>query len=340
MTAPSRDRDRALRFYARLVALYPRAHRDEFGPHMQRAFEDSYRHATEGERRVGVAFWLAVLWDEGRSIVREHAAEPQGDILFFVLVALWGIWVLIGPAIPILSDWHNLVVPTGVLAVLFLAIPGRSGSVRRVATAVVALVAVECAALGAQSIKDPTQIKDQVHLVAPTLLLVGMAFSIKTLQGMNARIIGIKDNVWGREEVLYGVVAGLAGMVAAAMAVVNTSDGASAAPFIVGIVVPFVCGVSGFVASRRDHSMRSGIYAALGSMLIGATMWILALPLVIDGALLTFFRDHPVPAATLLPYFGLGPLLFWVANIGVVGAFFGMESTRKDEAARQSTSQP
>jgi hypothetical protein len=205
---------------------------------------------------------------------------------------------------------------------------------------VVVLAVLECAALGAQSIKDPTQVKDQIHLVAPTFLLVGMAFSIKTLQGLNARIIGMNDSVWGRDEVLCGVVAGLVGVVALAMAVVNTSDSPSAAPFIVGIAVPFICGVSGFVTSRRNRSMRSGIYAAFGSMLIGATIWILALPLVIDGALLTFFRDHPVPAATLLPYFGLGPILFWVANISVVGAFFGLEVTRADDAARQSTAQP
>jgi hypothetical protein len=340
MTAPSTDRDRAARFYARLLALYPKAHREEFGSQMQHAFEDSYRHATEGERRVGFGFWLDVLWDEGLSVIRERAADPHGDILFFAFVSLWGIGVLIVPTLPALSDWHNLVVPTALLAVMFLTIPGRSGSLRRAATVVVASAVLECAALGAQSIKDPSQVKDQIHLVAPTLLLVGMALSIKTLQGLNARIIGIKDSVWGREEVVYGVVAGLVGIVAAAMAVVNTSDGASAAPFIVGIVVPFICGASGFVTSRRNRSMRSGIYAAFGSMLIGAAIWILALPLVIDAALLTFFRDHPVPAATLLPYFGLGPILFWIANISVVGAFFGLEVARMDDTARQSTTQP
>jgi hypothetical protein len=339
MTAPATDHDKAVRFYAKLVALYPRAHRDEFGALMQRTFDDSYRHAVDGERRVGIGFWLAVLWDEGRSIVRERAAEPHGDVLFYALVMLWGLGVLIVPSIPAVSDWRNLVLPTGILAVLFLAIPGRSGLARRFITVVVAVVVVEFAASAAQSIKDQTQIRDQTHLLAPTMLLAGMAFSIKTLEGLNARIVGIKDSVWGREELTYGVLVGLAGVVALAMAVVNTNDGLSAASLVIGLVVPFVCALAGFKSSRRNLSMRSGIYTALGSLLIGATIWFLALPLVVEGALLTFFRDHPAPAATLLPYLGLGPILFWAAIIGIVGAFFGVESTREDRTAPQSASQ-
>jgi hypothetical protein len=182
-------------------------------------------------------------------------------------------------------------------------------------------------AWAAQSIKDQTQIRDQTHLLAPTLLLAGMAFSIKTLEGLNARIIGIKHSVWGADEFFYGVLAGLAGIVALAMAVVNTSDGPSGAPFIIGFVVPLICGVAGFKSSRRNMSVRAGVYAALGSMLIAATMWILAEPLVIQGALLTFFRDHPVPAAALMPYWSVGPILFWAAMNGIAGAFLGVEST-------------
>jgi hypothetical protein len=340
MTAASTDRDKAVRFYARLVALYPKAHRVEYGPQMRRTFEDSYRHATEGERRVGIGFWLAVLWDEGRSIVRERAAEPHGDVLFYALVIVWGLGVLIVPAIPAVHDWRSLVLPTGILGVLFLAIPGRSGIARRFITVVVALAVVEWAASAAQSIKDQTQIKDQTHLLAPTLLLAGMAFSLKTLEGLNARIIGMKDSVWGREELTYGVLVGLVGLVGLGFIVVDTSDNNPAGPFLVLLAVPFVCAVAGFKSSRRSLSVRSGIYTALGSMLIGATIWFLALPLVVEGALLTFFRDHPVPAATLLPYLGLGPILFWVAIIGIVGAFFGIESTREDGTAPLSPTQP
>jgi hypothetical protein len=301
---------------------------------MLRAFEDSYVHAMEGERRVGIGFWIAVLWDEFRSIVRERAAEPHGEIVFYALVVTWSIGIMIVPSIPAARDWRNLVLPTGILAVLFLAIPGRSSIARRLATVVLALAVIECVAWAAQSIND------QTHLLAPSLLVAGMAFSIKTIEALNAKIIGMKDSVWGREEVLYGALAGLAGIVGLATAVVNTSDGPSAAPFIFMLVVPFLCGVAGFKGSRRNLSLRLGIYAALGSMVIGATIWILAEPLVVEGALLTFFRDNPVPAASLLPYWQLGTFLFWAAINGMVGAFFGVATLMRDQTVPQSESQP
>src|SRR5215467_6026635 len=123
MRVPSTDHDRAVRLYARLVALYPRDHREKFGSQMRRTFEDIYRHATVGERRVGVGFWLAVLWDEGRSILRERAAEPQGDITFYSLILVWSVGLLFVPVIPGVRDWHNLVLPTVFLGALFLTIP-------------------------------------------------------------------------------------------------------------------------------------------------------------------------------------------------------------------------
>lgn len=331
MSSPATDRDRAVRFYARLVALYPKTHRDQFGPQMQRAFEDCYRHATEGERRVGIGFWLAVLWDECRSIVRERASDPRGDVLFFALILTWVCAVLFAPTIPAVSDWRNLVLPTGILGALFLVVPGSSGIGRRVATLVVVLAVLESAAAAARSIND------QTHLLAPALLLAVLAFSIKILGGLNARIIGMKDSVWSADEVLYGALVGLAGIVALGIGAVNTNDGPSAEPFILWFVVPLLCGVAGFKSSRRTLSARSGIYAALGSALIGATIWILAEPLVAEGALMTYFKDHPVPAATLLPYWqsGLGTILFWAAINGVVGAFFGMESFRVDETVHR-----
>jgi len=301
---------------------------------MQHTFEDSYRHAAEGERRVGVGFWLNVLWDEGHSIVRERAAEPYGDILFFALVSIWGLGVLIVPTIAPVSDWHNLVLPMGILAILLLAIPGSSRISHRLATVVVTFAVIECVAKAAQAIND------QTHLLAPTMVLAGMTFSIKTAEGLNARIIGINDSVWGREEALYGLLVGLAGIVALSMAVVNTSDSASPATFMVGLVVPFICGVAGFKSGRRNRSLRSGTYVALGSMLIGAAIWLLVEPLLVEGALLTVFRDHPVPPASLLPFWGMGPILFWTALNGMAGAFFGVETARMDDATRQSTPQP
>lgn len=335
MSGPAPEHDRALKRYARLVALYPAAHRDKFGPQMQRTFEDFYRHATEGERRVGIGFWLAVLWDEGRGIVRDRAAEPQGDGSFYALVLMWASAVLIVPLIPAVRDWRNLVLPTAVLAVLFLAIPGTASILRRFVTVAVALGVVEGMTAVAQLMRQPND------LLAPVLVVTCLAFSIKIIAGVNARIVGIKDSVWGREELTYGVLAGLAGVVGLAFNVVDTSDGNPAFPVFFLGVVPFVCAFAGFRVGRRMQSVRSGIYAALGSLMIGATIWFLALPLEFEGALLTVYRGHTAP--TLLPLYWGQPLavtLFWATAIGAVGAFFGVESTKKDETAPQSASQP
>lgn len=337
MSARATDHDRAVRFYARLVALYPQAHRDQFGTQMQRTFEDSYRHTTQGERRVGTGFWLALLWDEGRSIVRERAVEPQGDVLFYALVLAWVCGLAIVPVIPAVSDWRNLVLPTTVLAAMLLAVPGTSGIARRVITIAGALAVVECMTAVAQSMKMPND------LLAPVLLVACMAFAIKTLAGLNASIAGIRDSIWSREELTYGALAGFAGVVAVAFGIVNTSDNSPAFPFFFYLVVPFVCAVAGFKSSRRNMSARSGTYAALGSMLIGATIWFLALPLLYEGALLTVYRDHLSQAPTLLPLYWQRPLsliLFWAALNGMVGAFFGTESYRKDDSVPESASQP
>jgi hypothetical protein len=92
------------------------AHRDAFGPQMQRTFEDCYWHATQ-TGRAGIGFWLALLWDEGLSIVREHAAAPQDqkrlDNLLFGLVVIWTFGVLFMPTAPALKDWRNLLVRLG-----------------------------------------------------------------------------------------------------------------------------------------------------------------------------------------------------------------------------------
>ncbi|HEV3101792.1 MAG TPA: hypothetical protein VG426_05570 [Candidatus Dormibacteraeota bacterium] len=330
MTTPATDRERAARLYARLVALYPKGHREEFGLQMQRTFEDSYRHATEEERRAGIRFWLAVLSDEGRCIVREHAAKPQGDILFFALVVIWICAVLIVPVAPVVSDWHHLVLPTALLAVLLITIPGTSGLARRFATVVVAVAVFEWMYASAQSIGDEND------LLAPALLVTCLTFSLKTLAGLNARIVGIRNSVWGREELAFGLVAGLVGVVALAFSAVDSSDSNPIGPFLLNLVMPFVCGLAGFRSSRRHRSGRSGVYAAFGAILIAVTMVVLSEPLVIQGALLTVFRDHPVPAAALVAYWQrpLSDILFMASLLGILGALFG-QAAAESEAARR-----
>jgi hypothetical protein len=332
MTTPVTDHDRALRRYAKLVAQYPRAHRDRFAPQMQRTFEDLYRHATAGERRVGIGFWLAVLSDEGRSIMRERAAEPQGDVLFYAMVVIWLCAALIVPVIPAVSDWRNLVLPTVVLAGLFLTVPGCSGVARTFVTVVLALGIAEFMTAIAGSMKIPND------LLAPALLLICMAFVTKSLAGLNARVARVRDAVWDREEVAYGVLAGVAGVVGLAPGMVSTDDNNPALGLVFFLIVPFVCAVAGFKSSARHMSARWGIYAALGSLLIAATIWIVALPLLYEGAVVTVFRDRAAPA--LLPFYWQRPLssiLFWAAVNGITGAYLGMESTRKDVPAVRDT---
>lgn len=334
MTIPATDHDRAARFYARLVALYPKSHRDQLGPQMQRTFEDSYRHAASEERRVGIGFWLAVLWDEGRCIVREHAAQPQGDYLFFALVVVWVCAVLIVPTIPQVSDWHRLVLPAALLGALLLIVPGTSGLARRFATVVVAVAVFEWMYASAQSIGDEND------LLAPALLVICLGCTLKTLAGLNARIVGIKNSVWGREELAFGLLAGLVGVVALAFSAVASSDSNPIGPFVLNLVMPFVCGLAGFRISRRHLSGRSGVYAAFGAMLIAVTMVILSEPLVIQGALLTVLRDHPVPAATLVPYWQrpLSNILFMASLFGILGAVFGQVASENEAARRRPLS--
>jgi hypothetical protein len=214
--------------------------------------------------------------------------------------------------------------------VLLLAIPGIHGIARRFVTVVVALAVVECVTAVAQSMHH------QSDLLAPILLVACMAFSIKILAGLNARIVGIKDSVWGREELTYGALAGLAGVVSFAIAADTPNDDNLLVPLLFQIVVPFLCGVAGFKTSRRCLSVRSGIYAALGSMLMGAAILILTEPLVVEGASLTGWLDTQVVVAWQS---GLSIVLFTSAVIGMIGALFG-DITREDWAARQTASQP
>jgi hypothetical protein len=67
-------RERAERVYAWFLRLYPRAHRQAFGDQMHHAFQDHYCDAVETERASEARFWLSVVSDEGKSLLREHIA--------------------------------------------------------------------------------------------------------------------------------------------------------------------------------------------------------------------------------------------------------------------------
>lgn len=328
MSAVRSDRDRALRLYSVLLALYPRALRDEFGPQLQRTFEDLYRDATAGERRAGLGFWLAVAWTEGGSILREHAAR---DTLIFVLLLAWAVGVLVVPTTAMGDDWRNFVVPAVLLGAMLIAIPGMRGMGHRLATLALLVAVVGYIAWQAPSIQDDS------HLLAPALFLACCVLSMKTLASLDARIRGGADALWSVEEIVYGAAVGVVGIAGIALAVAHYQDDSSAAPIFLLIGVPIVCGVAGFRSSRRNPSVRWGINAALGSLLLGAMIWILAEPLLAQAALKTVLRDHPVPVATTLIYWkGFGGVVFWAAMIGMVGALFG-QLTKENGRGPQST---
>jgi uncharacterized protein involved in exopolysaccharide biosynthesis len=70
---------RSQKLYERLLALYPKAHRDEYGPPMAQLFRDQSRDAWQDARSWGIlALWLRVLPDLVRTSFLEHLAAMKG----------------------------------------------------------------------------------------------------------------------------------------------------------------------------------------------------------------------------------------------------------------------
>lgn len=68
------------RFYARLVRLYPREFRDEFGSEMGALFADQYAQArSSGRSRIG-GLWLRTLGDLSCSLIRQHLDQGKGHM--------------------------------------------------------------------------------------------------------------------------------------------------------------------------------------------------------------------------------------------------------------------
>lgn len=81
MPAPveTRTMPRSQKLYERLLALYPKAHRDEYGPPMAQLFRDQSRDAWREARSWGVvALWLRVLPDLVKTSFLEHLAALKG----------------------------------------------------------------------------------------------------------------------------------------------------------------------------------------------------------------------------------------------------------------------
>jgi len=71
---------KAEQVYALLLHLYPRAHRQEFGPLMLQSFKDHFSDTQATQGKVGITFWLEVLTDEAISVLREQVSSLLGGI--------------------------------------------------------------------------------------------------------------------------------------------------------------------------------------------------------------------------------------------------------------------
>jgi hypothetical protein len=66
------------RVYARLLYLFPREHREEYGASMLQVFTDQLREAGKQNGSFGIfALWLRTLWDLGISAIKEQFSSPH-----------------------------------------------------------------------------------------------------------------------------------------------------------------------------------------------------------------------------------------------------------------------
>ncbi|MBN2001918.1 MAG: hypothetical protein JXA21_01070 [Anaerolineae bacterium] len=78
MDAPMRE-PIATRLYTGLLRLYPRAHRQEYGPLMAQLFRDQCREIYARRRPWGMLWlWLRTLWDLCVTVVQEHLHLAAG----------------------------------------------------------------------------------------------------------------------------------------------------------------------------------------------------------------------------------------------------------------------
>jgi hypothetical protein len=68
----SHKKEKATRLYAFFLKFYPRGYRRAFGSQMLQTFKDHYTDVVELDEQTGTRFWLDVVWDEVRSILREQ----------------------------------------------------------------------------------------------------------------------------------------------------------------------------------------------------------------------------------------------------------------------------
>jgi hypothetical protein len=77
---PNHSVDSSRRWYARLLGLYPREFRNEYGASMLQVFNDQCRSAQHDNGTRGMVFlWVRTLVDLAASVLREHIASPSAS---------------------------------------------------------------------------------------------------------------------------------------------------------------------------------------------------------------------------------------------------------------------
>ncbi|MGI8550531.1 MAG: hypothetical protein ACR2PL_07005 [Dehalococcoidia bacterium] len=72
MNKHSQPPERAARFYALLLRMYPEDHRRAFGAQMLRTFKDQHQELSGHRGKTGLIFWLALVSDEAKNIAKER----------------------------------------------------------------------------------------------------------------------------------------------------------------------------------------------------------------------------------------------------------------------------
>lgn len=108
-----RSETKAERLYVLLLNLYPRTHRQEYGSLMLQAFKDHYHETREVQGRVGITFWLDVVADETKSVLREQLSSIQGGITMQRVWKQQGVLfgLLLGVLAILTIVWTNVLFP-------------------------------------------------------------------------------------------------------------------------------------------------------------------------------------------------------------------------------------
>ena len=116
----SKSMQRAMCLYTCILCLYPKEHRRAYGSLMLQTFKDYYCDAQRDKGTIGWMFWLHVIEDETRSLLREHMENIRGEKsmkhpilkVYFFLFAAFTVLLAV-------MTWFDLTHAGDVLNILF-----------------------------------------------------------------------------------------------------------------------------------------------------------------------------------------------------------------------------